>query len=130
MQQGAQASASVFVSSGEERPAPPSWAVWLLATSLGLWTGAALFFSAGVLPVLFMNLEPHEAGHIAALIFPVYFRAGLALGVAACVAAFALLRSGGRVWQAVFALLVVMTAGQAWSTLVVYPEMDRIRGVD
>jgi hypothetical protein len=34
----------------------PAWLVALLVTTLGLWTGTAVFFSAGVLPMLFLNL--------------------------------------------------------------------------
>ena len=104
------------------------WAESVFVTSLGLWTGAALFFSAAVLPILFTNFAPSEAGHIAALLFPAYFAASLVLGIVATAAAFALIPAGDRVWQAAFALLVVMTLAQAWTTLVVYPQMGRIRG--
>lgn len=130
--QATSTSTATTISTAADRgaAAPPAWAVWTFATSLGLWTGAVVFLSAGVMPVLFMNLEPSDAGRIAALIFPVYFRAGLALGVIACVAAFALMRSGGRLWQAVFGALIVMTLAQAWTTLVIHPEMSRIRGVE
>jgi hypothetical protein len=108
----------------------PAWAVSLLMLSLSLWLGAVAFFSGGVLPALFLNLEPHEAGRIAALVFPVYFRAGLVLGLLACTAALVLARSQGRKWKIAAGLLVAMTACQAWSALVVHPEMARIRGVD
>lgn len=110
------------------RTEPSRWIVTLFLTSVGLWVGAAGFFSAGVLPVLFTSLEPAEAGRIAALLFPVYFRAGLAVGVVACLAALRLARGGGRKWQAVVALLATMTASQAWSTLAIHPEMAAIRG--
>ncbi|MFN2378433.1 MAG: DUF4149 domain-containing protein [Candidatus Binatia bacterium] len=110
------------------RAEPSRWIVTLFLTSVGLWMGAAAFFSAGVLPVLFTSLEPSDAGRIAALLFPVYFRAGLAVGVVACVSAALLARGGGRKWQAVVAVLVVMTASQAWSTLAIQPEMAEIRG--
>jgi hypothetical protein len=103
-------------------------AVSLFLASVGFWVGAALFFSAGVLPVLFMSLEPSEAGRIAALLFPVYFRASLAIGIVACIAAVVLARGGGRRWKAVLTVLAVMTLVQAWSTLVVHPEMAAIRG--
>jgi hypothetical protein len=108
----------------------PAWLVSLLVSALGLWVGATVFFSAGVLPVLFTSLAPSEAGGIAALLFPVYFRAGLAVGIVACVAAALLARGGGVKWKAVFALLVVMTLAQGWSAIVLHPEMARIRGVE
>jgi hypothetical protein len=106
----------------------PAWAVSLFLVALALWIGGVVFYSAGVLPLLFLNLEPSEAGRIAALVFPVYFRAGLVAGLVATAAAFVLARGGGKPWRAVCAALVVMTAAQAWSAVVVHPEMARIRG--
>ncbi len=108
----------------------PAWLVSLFLASLALWIGAAVFFSAGVLPLLFTSLAPAEAGRIAALIFPVYFRAGLAVGLVACAAAALLARMPGRKWKAVLALLVLMTLAQGWSAVVIHPEMALIRGVD
>lgn len=110
--------------------ATPRWLISLFVTALGLWVGAAAFVSAGVLPVLFLNLETAEAGRIAALIFPVYFRASLVVGVIASAAALAISRSAGRAWLYAFAVLVVMTLAQAWTTLSIHPEMAQIRGVD
>lgn len=108
----------------------PAWAVALFLASLSLWMGAATFFSAGVLPVLFTQLEPGEAGRVAALLFPGYFRAGLAVALVGCLAVAILARGGGRRWQAVAALFVAMTLAQAWATLVIHPEMATIRGVE
>ena len=114
---------------GRDHATSPAWAVSLFVTSLGLWIGAAVFFSAGVLPVLFTSLEPSEAGRIAALVFPLYFRAGLAVAIVTSASALVLARGGSRRWQAVVVLLVCMTLAQGWSALVVHPEMARIRGV-
>src|SRR5687767_4791406 len=110
---------SPLVSTGADARTP-AWLVTLFVTTLALWTGAAVFFSAGVLPMLFMNLEPSDAGRIAALLFPVYFRAGLAVGVVACVAAALLARSGDRKWKAVLAVLALMTLAQGWTTVVIH----------
>lgn len=107
----------------------PRWLVSLALASTGLWIGSAAFFSGAVLPLLFLNLEPSEAGRIAALLFPSYFRAGLVAGVAATSAAFAVARIAGRRWRAAAALLLAMTLAQAWSALVLHPEMAAIRGV-
>lgn len=110
------------------RSGAPSWALPVFVLSLSLWIGGVVFYSGAVLPLLFMNLEPADAGRIAALVFPVYFRAGLAAGLVATAAALVLSRGGGRAWRAVFAALVVMTVAQGWSALVVHPEMAKIRG--
>jgi len=108
----------------------PVWLVSIFVVALALWIGAAVFFSAGVLPTLFLQLDAHDAGRIAALVFPVYFRAGLVCGVVASAAAGLVARFGGRRWKIVVAVLVVMTAAQAWQALVILPEIARIRGVE
>jgi hypothetical protein len=110
--------------------AAPAWAVSVYVTALALWIGAAVFFSAGVLPVLFTSLAPSEAGGIAALLFPVYFRAGLAVAVVTCVAAARIASAAGGKWKAVVAILVLMTLAQGWSAVVIHPEMALIRGVE
>jgi len=102
----------------------------VLCASVALWTGAAAFFSAGVLPVLFTSLETAEAGRIAALLFPPYFRAGLVVGVLATGSALILARGSAPRGKGVVLLLAAMTVSQAWSTLVVHPEMASIRGID
>ena len=109
---------------------PPAWIVSLYLFALALWIGGSMFFSAGVLPVLFTSLSPSEAGAIAALVFPVYFRAGFAAGLVACLAASLLARGEGRRWKAVLALLAVMTLAQGWSAFAIHPEMAQIRGVE
>jgi len=108
----------------------PAWAVSIFVLALASWFGGAVFYSAAVLPVLFLNLAPHDAGSIAALIFPVYFRAGLVAGVVACASAWVLARSGGRRWKGALVVLLVMTAAQAWQAFAIMPEIARIRGND
>ena len=106
------------------------WITSLFLVSLSLWAGATVFYSGAVLPLLFTNLAPHDAGNIAALIFPVYFRAGLALGTLATAASWMLARACGRRWYAVFALLALMTACEGWEALVILPQIAEVRGVD
>jgi hypothetical protein len=113
----------------DRRSEGPRWVVSLFLASLALWVGAAVYLSAGVLPVLFTSLEPADAGRIAALVFPIYFRAGLVVGIVATASAALLARREGGRWRAVFALLVCMTLAQGWSAVVLHPEMARIRGV-
>lgn len=112
----------------DESPAP-AWVVSLMLVSLSLWVGATVFFSGAVLPMLFLNLLPAEAGRIAALLFPVYFRAGAVVGVVSTLAAFRIARSAGRRWLAAAALLGAMTLVQGWTAAVLHPEMASIRGV-
>jgi hypothetical protein len=107
----------------------PAWVVSVFWTATSLWVGAVVFLSAGLMPALFLNLEPSEAGRIAALVFPLYFRAGLAAGAVATAAALRLAFDGGRRWRLAAACLLAMTAAQCWTTLVVHPHMAAVRGV-
>lgn len=119
---------SIGATSGEVDA--PRWLVSLFVTSLALWIGAAAFLTGGVMPALFFNLEPSDAGRIAALVFPIYFRAGLAVGIVTTIAAALLARGQGTLWKGVLGLVVVMTLAQGWSAVVLHPEMQRIRGMD
>ena len=97
--------------------------------ALGLWVGAAVFFSIVALPVLFTSMEPARAGEIAALLFPYYFRFGAALAVVVLATASVLaVRSGGG-WRAAAAIAAVMFACQAYAAFVVHPRMAAIREV-
>ncbi|HYB97763.1 MAG TPA: DUF4149 domain-containing protein [Candidatus Limnocylindrales bacterium] len=96
---------------------------------MALWIGGSVFFSALVLPVLFINMpSPSEAGAVAALLFPIYFRAGLACSLIALVLALVLARGAGRLWQAAVLVVAVMAAVQAYSALLLHPEMAGLRG--
>jgi hypothetical protein len=101
----------------------------LFVTSMGLWAGAGIFFSAVTLPTLFMNMEPTDAGRIAALLFPGYYAFGLGAGALSLVAAGILSRSGGRVWYGVAFAVALALACQAYATASVRPRMSEIRGV-
>lgn len=103
-------------------------AVAFFVGSISLWIGGAAFFSGVVLPLLFVNLPPADAGSVAALLFPSYFRVGLTLGLVATVSAGVLCSDGSRRWRWTLALVATMTLAQAWSALVVHPEMASLRG--
>ncbi len=107
---------------------PGALATGVFVTALALWVGSAAFYSGVVLPVLFINLAATEAGAIAALVFPWYFRVGCVLGVIVTAAAWRLARGAGRWWQLATAVLAAMTASQLYSTLVVFPEVALLRG--
>jgi len=106
---------------------PGACAVAVFVTALSLWIGAVAFYSAVVLPVLFTNMSATEAGSIAALVFPWYFRVGSVLGVIATAAALRLARGSGGIWRLAAVLLAVMTAAQLYSTLIVHPEVALLR---
>ena len=106
----------------------------VFVTTLSGWLGSAVFFSAVVLPTLFINLEPAVAGEIATLIFPLYYRFGLACGLillgACVVAARHETTTAGSVrvgWWAAVATVALMLLCQAYAELVIRPEMSEIR---
>ncbi len=106
----------------------------LFVCSLVVWIGAATFFSLIVLPTLFMNLEQANAGAVAALLFAPYFRLGavagvLLLGSTVYIAGQSAGQSGAA-WKAASAVVAVMLACQLYSTLVLHPEIDAIRGIE
>jgi H+/Cl- antiporter ClcA len=108
----------------------------VFVTTLSGWLGSAVFFSAVILPTLFINLEPAAAGEIAALIFPFYYRFGLACGllllVACVVAARRETATAGTVrgrWWAAVATVALMLLCQAYAEFVIRPDMSEIRGL-
>jgi len=108
----------------------------VFVTSLAGWLGSAVFFSAVVLPTLFINLESAAAGEIAALLFPFYYRFGLACGfvlLGSCVLAgireTASGEFGPRRWWTAAIIVTVMLLCQGYAEIVIRPEMSDIRGV-
>jgi hypothetical protein len=102
--------------------------LYLLA--LGLWVGAAVFFSAVVLPLLFTSMEPARAGEIAALVFPYYFRFGAALGALLLGTAIVIALRDRGVWRGVALAAAVMFGCQAYAAFVLHPEMAAIREIE
>jgi uncharacterized membrane protein len=95
---------------------------------LVIWVGTTLFLSLVVMPTLFMNMEPSEAGTVAALLFPPYYVTGLVGGLVLLTAACFLAKRGGRGWRYAIAAVVVMFICQAYAHFAVRPQMVAIRG--
>ncbi len=96
--------------------------------ALALWTGAGIFFSAVVLPTLFINLETVAAGQTAALLFPGYYAFGIGAGAVATLAAVALARGGSTAWRYVIAALALAWACHLYAGLSIRPRMATLRG--
>ena len=96
--------------------------------SLAVWIGGAAFFTLVVLPVLFTRLPPSEAGGIAALLFPFYYRVGAACSLVLLAAAGYLALRFGGIWRAVVVLTALMSLAQAYSAFFVQPRMAALRG--
>ena len=96
--------------------------------ALGLWTGAGVFFSAVVLPTLFLNLETSAAGQTAALLFPGYYLFGIVGGAIVLAAAMLLARGSATAWRVVVAALALAWACQLYAGLSIRPRMAELRG--
>jgi uncharacterized membrane protein (TIGR02234 family) len=116
----------------------------LLVVSLGLWAGGAIFFSFLATPRVFHVLRdrlPDDpppgvtgmtpavglrlAGDTVGAMFPAYFAAQTAVGLAAVVAAY-FARGAGRRAKVVLALSAVALAIVTLHALTVYPHSTRI----
>ena len=100
----------------------------LFVFALTMWIGATTFFSIVVLPVLFTRLGPPRAGEVAALLFPFYYRFGVAFGVlllGACAYLAARVRGAWRFACAVAALMLVC---QAYAAFSLHPRVAALRG--
>jgi hypothetical protein len=102
----------------------------LFVLALTLWIGSATFFSAVVLPVLFTRLDTPRAGEIAALLFPFYYRVGVAFGVLLLgVCAYFAVRLRGA-WRYAVALAALMLACQAYAAFSLHPRVAALRGLE
>ena len=100
---------------------------WL--SVLALWIGGSFCMSALVLPVLFLQMpSPSEAGAVAALLFPVYFRAGSVLSLIALVLTALVSQRKGKLGHVLVALVAVMAGTQIYQALLLQPEMATLRG--
>ncbi len=101
--------------------------VSIFVTALTLWVGGALFFSAVIVPLLFTNMRPSEAGVVAAVVFPYYYLFGTSFGVVLFAVSAWFAAGGRRRWQVASAFVGVMLACQLYGHLVVYPEMTAVK---
>jgi hypothetical protein len=102
----------------------------LFVLALTIWIGSVAFFSLGVLPILFTRLGPPRAGEVVALLFPVYYRVGVAFGVLLLAASAYLAGRVRGAWRYAAALALVMVACQAYAAFSVHPRVAMLRGVE
>lgn len=101
----------------------------LTISSVSIWLGAQLFFSAFVAPAAFSILEREAAVRLVNAVFPRYFLAGLVLGLVALAGVVGQLAGGPRsraLWG-VLALLVLMLALTAYTLAALLPAMETAR---
>ena len=98
-------------------------AVYTLA--LGLWLGGATLFTFVLTPKLFATLTRDMAGMIVGLLFPGYFRWGLACGTVALLCKLAGRGRFSLLCIGILAAMLLLTATQAF---VIEPRAAAIKG--
>jgi len=92
--------------------------------ALAFWVGGVALFTFVLTPILFKTQPRDLAGKIVGVLFPGYFRWGLACGAVALVC---LLLQRGRHFLPALALLVLMLAATSYQALVIEPKAAALK---
>lgn len=85
----------------------------LYRLSIAFWTGGVALFTFALTPTLFRALSRDQAGQIVGLLFPNYFRWGLACGIIA-LACRIIMRTSGTIATLVIAIMLICTSFQSF----------------
>lgn len=96
----------------------------LCRLALSLWAGGAGIFTFLLTPILFKSLDRDEAGRMVGLLFPGYFRWGMACGAVSLIA---LLAYRGKHFIPALALVVVMLCLTSFQAFYVEPKAAQIK---
>lgn len=96
----------------------------LYRLALAFWVGGVALFTFVLTPILFKTQPRDLAGKIVGVLFPGYFRWGLACGVVALIC---LLLQRGRHFIPALVLLVLMLAATTYQALVVEPKAAALK---
>ena len=108
-------------------PFVSSLLVTAFVASLVVLVGSMLFFSAAVLPVVFINMGPTDGGAVAQLVFPYYYGVCLAASLVLLLVTFAQARTAGGRWRVAAGVAGAVFVIQAYAALVLYPEIVALR---
>lgn len=97
----------------------------LYRLALSFWIGGVALFTFVLTPILFKTQPRDLAGRIVGVLFPGYFRWGLACGAVALVC---LLLQRGRHFIPALVLLVLMLAATSFQALVIEPKAAALKG--
>jgi uncharacterized membrane protein len=89
-------------------------AALLYRLSITFWTGGITLFTFILTPALFKSLSRDQAGQIVGILFPGYFRWGLACGVIALASRLVMLRTSAPVPVILLAIMLALTSVQAF----------------
>jgi len=101
-----------------------SFVAVLYRLSLAFWVGGVALFTFVLTPILFKTQPRDLAGKIVGVLFPGYFRWGLACGSIAVVC---LLLQRGRNFVPALVLLVLMLAATFFQALVIEPKAAALK---
>jgi hypothetical protein len=101
-----------------------SFVTILYRLALAFWVGGVALFTFVLTPILFRTQPRDLAGKIVGVLFPGYFRWGLACGAVALVC---LLLQRGRHFLPALALLVLMLAATSYQALVIEPKAAALK---
>lgn len=101
-----------------------SFVTALYRLALAFWVGGVALFTFVLTPVLFRTQPRDVAGRIVGVLFPGYFRWGLACGA---VALLCLLLQRGRHFLPALLLLVLMLAATSFQALVIEPKAAALK---
>ena len=96
----------------------------LYRLALSFWIGGVALFTFVLTPILFKTQPRDLAGRIVGVLFPGYFRYGLACGAVALVC---LLLQRGRHFIPALVLLVLMLAATSFQALVIEPKAAALK---
>jgi hypothetical protein len=96
----------------------------LYRLALSFWIGGVALFTFVLTPILFKTQPRDLAGRIVGVLFPGYFRWGLACGGVALVC---LLLQRGRHFIPALVLLVLMLAATSFQALVIEPKAAALK---
>ncbi len=96
----------------------------LYRLALAFWVGGVALFTLVLTPILFKTQPRDLAGKIVGVLFPGYFRWGLACGAVALVA---LLLQRGRHFVPALVLLLLMLAATTFQALVIEPKAAALK---
>ena len=101
-----------------------SFVTVLYRLALAFWVGGVALFTFVLTPILFKTQPRDLAGKIVGVLFPGYFRWGLACGAVALVC---LLLQRGRHFVPALAFLVLMLAATSYQALVIEPKAAALK---
>ena len=82
----------------------------LYRLAVAFWVGGSVLFTFLLTPILFKNYDRDQAGAIVGLLFPAYFRWGLACGAVALASLLLMRGRQGLVQSVVIAVMLLITA--------------------